>query len=456
MNISDLEIQNIWWTKDINADFHLRKLAEKKYAFLPDIIPLKEMLREKNGIYTLIGPRQIGKTTYLKQIIRQIILHFPKNNLFYFSCENNTKDQLKEIILLFLNNISGKGKKFIFLDEVSLVEGWEMIELELYNKGLLEEVIIINSGSSSINIKKSSEKLPGRKGKGKLYYFFPLSFREYVFLVDPKAKEIDNSPLPSIASLQKLFHQYILTGGFPQLINDYASESRIDDLKYDIYRDWIDGEITKAGRSVNFTYQILSRVLESRSSQLNWESIAKNSTIKSHTTISEYIDLLDSLFITKTVNSIGSDLKPSFAKNKKVYFFDHFISSIVEKSVLKINDYFEYYVEKLKDEKYLSKIVENIVFSNLINHIVSKGYSINNSLFFWRSKTQQEIDFLVYLRKKNAKIIVPVEVKYANNVSASTIQTFKPIILSKNDYNEKNRIYPCALVLFKIDEFVKI
>ncbi len=455
MNLSELEIQNVWWTKDINSDFHLRKLAEKKYAFHPRIIPLKELLQEKSGIYTLIGPRQIGKTTYLKQIIREILPHYQKNNLFYFSCENNTKEQLKEIILLFLNNISGKGKKFIFLDEVSLVEGWELIELELYNKGLLEDIIIINSGSSSINIKKSSEKLPGRKGKGKLYYFFPLSFREYVFLVEPKAKEIDDNPLLYLGFLQGLFKQYILTGGFPQLINEYALGS-IDDSKYDIYRDWIEGEITKTGRSVNSAYQVLSRVLESRSSQLNWESIAKNSTIKSHTTISEYIDLLDSLFVTKTVNSIGSDLKIGFAKNKKVYFFDHFIFSVVEKSVLKINDYFEYYNEKIKDEKYLSKIVENIVFSNIINHIVSRGYSINNTLFFWRSKTQQEIDFLVYLRKKNAKLIIPLEVKYANNVSPSSLQTFKPIILSKTDYNEKNRIYPCSLVLFQIDNFVKI
>ncbi|HLD72280.1 MAG TPA: ATP-binding protein [Candidatus Nanoarchaeia archaeon] len=455
MDLRELRIQNIWWDRDINLDFHLRRLAENKYIFRPKIIPIEELLREKSGIYTLIGPRQIGKTTYLKQIIRELLSHYPKNNLFYFSCENITPEKLKEAILFFMNNIAEKGKLFIFLDEVSLVERWELVELELYNKGLLEQTIIINSGSSSVNLKKSSEKLPGRKGKGRLYYFFPLSFREYVFLVEPKAEEMDKKPLMHLDSLKKLFYKYILAGGFPQIINEQATGS-IDDSKYDIYRDWIEGEITKFGRSVNYAYQILSRVMESRTSQTNWESIAKNSTIKSHTTVSDYIDLLDSLFITKTVNSISSDLKIGVAKNKKVYFFDHFLLSVVEKSLLKINDYYDYYTDKLTDETYLSKIVENIVFSNLIKHIVNRGYSINNTLFYWRSKTQQEIDFIVYVRKKSTKIIVPLEVKYSNNVSRSSIQTFKPIILSKDYYNDEHKIFPCHLVLFQLDKFVKV
>lgn len=455
MEIQELKIQNPWWDQEINSDFHLRKLAEKRYVFNPRIIPLEELRQEKTGIYTLIGPRQIGKTTYLKQIIRELLPGYPKRNFFFFSCENINKEKLKDALVFYMNNVAEPGKHFIFLDEVSLVDGWEMIELELYNKGLLDKTILINSGSSSVNLKKSSEKLPGRKGKGRVCYFFPISFREYVFLVEPKAKEIDKNPLLYLDSLKKLFNRYVLAGGFPQIINEQAS-GRIDDYKYDIYRDWIEGEITKLGRSVNYAYQILSRVMESRTSQTNWESIAQKSAIKSHTTVSEYMDLLDSLFITKTINFIGSDLKIGFAKNKKVYFFDHFLLSVVEKSLLKINDYYDYYTDKMKEETYLSKIVENIVFSDLLKHIVEKGYGINNTLFFWRSKTQQEIDFIVYVRKKSAKIVVPIEVKYANEVSRSGIQTFKPIIFSKDQYNPEHRIFPCYLALFQLEKIVKI
>ena len=111
--------------------------------------------------------------------------------------------------------------------------------------------------------------------------------------------------------------------------------------------------------------------------------------------------------------------------------------------------------EKIKDETYLSKIMENIVFSNLLCHIVSSGYDITNTLFYWRSKTQEEIDFLVYVRKGTKKTIIPIEVKY-QNAAFSRLATFQPIFLTKNEYDEKARKIPLALFLFQLPQRVKI
>jgi len=365
MEIEELELQNIWWKESIEKDFHLQKLKNKRFIYQPSILNLEELKKEKSGIYTIIGPRQIGKTTYLKLIVRELLKTYDPFNILYFSCENINKEKLKEAILFFLKEIAKGGKKFIFLDEVSLVEDWEIVELELYNKGMLDEVIIVNTGSSSLNLKKSSERLPGRKGKGRLFYFFPLSFRDFVFLLNEQADKIDSKPFAFLDTLNELLIYYIEASGFPEIINQYF-EGSIDDSKYDIYKDWIEGDIVKAKRSVNFSYQIFSKILENLTSQLNWESIAKNTTIKSHSTIAEYIDLFDSLFIIKVVNLIGGDMKIRLSKNKKIYFFDHFLISVIEKSILKINNYFEYYKRKIKEPEYLSKIVENLVFSNLI------------------------------------------------------------------------------------------
>ncbi|MBS3123544.1 ATP-binding protein [Candidatus Woesearchaeota archaeon] len=450
MDLSLLELQNPWWQgKD---DFHLRKLAEQKYCFMPSIIPLEQL--KKSSIHTLIGPRQIGKTTYLKLLIRELLKSHKPRTLFYYSCENNSKEQLREVLLFYLTTISHSERNFIFLDEVSLVEGWESVELELFNKGLLEKTTLLNSGSSSLNLKKSAERLPGRKGTGKIHYYFPLTFREFVFLVEKEAGKIAEKPELFLSRLQSLLLDYVRSSGFPLIINR-AAVGHLDDAAYDIYHDWIEGEISKAKRSVNFSYQIFSRILGSFSSQLNWESIAQHSSIGSHTTIAEYVDLFDSLFIVKVVPLIGSDLRVYTAKNKKIYFFDHFLFSVLEKSVYKINDYAAYFAEKIKDETYLSKIMENIVFSNLLCHIVSSGYDITNTLFYWRSKTQEEIDFLVYVRKGTKKTIIPIEVKY-QNAAFSRLATFQPIFLTKNEYDEKARKIPLALFLFQLPQRVKI
>ncbi len=456
MNLPELELQNVWWKGNINDDFHLRKLRHSKYIYFPRLISLSELEQEQQGIYTLIGPRQIGKTTYLKQIIQKLLETYSATSLFYFSCENKNKDTLREVLLLYLREIAAtESKKFIFLDEVSLVEDWELMELELYNKGLLDKVIIINSGSSSLNLKKSSERLPGRKGKGRLLYFFPISFREFVFLVDQQAAQMDKTPLLFQDTLRQHLQDYIAASGFPHIINSYFN-GKIEDATYDIYKDWIEGEIAKANRSPQTAYQIFSRLLASRTSFVNWESIAQECSIKSPKTVAEYVDLFDSLFIVKALYQIESDLKVRYAKNKKVYFLDHFLFSVLEKNTLQINDYFEYYKNKLKDSDYTSKLVENIVFSNLLQLILEKGYGLNNTLFFWRSKTQQEIDFLVKVQRGTERIVVPLEVKYSNRVEPSRLKTFRPLILSKDTYNQEYSIFPVALVLFKLEEYVMI
>ncbi len=454
MNPADLELQNIWWRGNIENDFHLRKLRAAAYIYHPHLLDQRE-LRETSGIYTLIGPRQVGKTTYLKLLIQELLKEHAPSNLFYFSCENSTKEALREVLFLYLQSIAGPGKKFIFLDEVSLVEGGEYLELELYNKGLLEEVTIINSGSSSLNLKKSSERLPGRKGSGRIIYFFPLSFREFVFLVEPKAETLAQNPLAFLDTLQKLFLQYVLASGFPKVINEYYT-GKIDDLTYAAYKDWIEGEIAKAKRSVSWAYHILKRIMESRTSLTNWDSIAQQSAIKNPSTVAEYVGIFDSLFLVKIIYQVGSDLKVREAKNKKIYFFDHFFISVIEKNLLNINNYFDYYQQRIKDNDYLSKIVENIVFSNVLKFLVTKGYGIENTLFFWRSKSQQEIDFVVMVRKGEQKLIVPIEVKYRNQVERNRIKTFQPIILSKETIDKENSIYPVSVFLFTLEEFIKI
>lgn len=455
MKLESLELQNPWWKGAIEQDFHLQKLRRRHYQYHPVILPLAELRAEDSGIYTLIGPRQVGKTTYLKLLIKELLQYHSPYSLFYFSCENLSKEDLREIIRIYLEKVPA-DKHFVFLDEISLVEGWELIELELYNQGHLRNTIIINSGSSSLNLKKSAERLPGRKNKGKLYYYFPLSFREFVVLIDKNSTALIKNPYAHISTLQHHFQDYIKASGFPSLINQYY-DGTMNDLSYDLYKDWIEGEIAKVGRSTLYAYQIFTRIVESLTSQVNWESIAKNTSIKSHTTVAEYVDLFDSLFITKVVPMMGSDMKVSYAKNKKIYFYDHFLFSVLEKNILKILHYQEYFHHKIKnDDQYLSRIVENIVFSNLLKHVITKGYDINNTLFFWRNKTQQEVDFIIRVRKGIQKIMVPIEVKYRNKVELNTIKTFKPFILSKDTYDEKHLIYPVSLFLFMLEEQVKL
>lgn len=50
---------------------HIRKFEKSRFKYLPSF--MNEFGSYKNGVYLIKGPRQIGKTTILKLIIRNLI-----------------------------------------------------------------------------------------------------------------------------------------------------------------------------------------------------------------------------------------------------------------------------------------------------------------------------------------------------------------------------------------------
>lgn len=68
----------------------------------------------------------------------------------------------------------------MFLDEISSVNNWQKSIKYLYDTGRLENAFVVLTGSSSYNLKKSSERLPGRREFGKDIVYLPVSFKEYI------------------------------------------------------------------------------------------------------------------------------------------------------------------------------------------------------------------------------------------------------------------------------------
>ena len=109
--------QNPWW-------FSKEKIKEDE--------KVKEALSKKNKLIyyfedksnkLIFGPRQIGKTTYFKLLIYDLILKKKINprKVVYFSCE--PLRHFEEIIeLLRKIDMLIEGEKYIFLDEISFVE----------------------------------------------------------------------------------------------------------------------------------------------------------------------------------------------------------------------------------------------------------------------------------------------------------------------------------------------
>ncbi len=112
------------------------------------------------GVITLRGPRQVGKTTFLKQLIRKLLQdgHNPQN-IFYFSTDLVANE--KELFSLIHNYIqfAPQGKRFIFLDEITIVDRWEYAIKHVVDLGLAEDILFILTGSSSFDLRRGGERL---------------------------------------------------------------------------------------------------------------------------------------------------------------------------------------------------------------------------------------------------------------------------------------------------------
>ena len=421
---------NPWWEHKnaIDIDKHIRALQKFKYIYNS---PLLKKDFKTGNLYTIRGPRQIGKTTFLKLFIREKLKSTAKENIFYWSCDNLTsKEDLITLLEEYTDFCTVKNTKpeYILLDEITDIKDWQKAIKFVIDNNITSNACYILTGSNSIDLKKGGERLPGRRGKhGKDLFFLPLTFREYVKIMDPawyqNHKQDNEDELKYHSNkLKILFEKYLITGGIPLVINEYDINSEIPNYIYELYYSWIIGDVLKEGKTEQTLKEIFKSILKCYTTPVSWDSLAKRSSVKSHITISSYIELLSNLFVA--FGCYYYDIHENdvnYNKNKKIYIYDPFILKVFSN---KLN----IYIEK-------EKIIEGIVGVTL------KQKQVLEDIYF--TKIKKETDFVT--KSKNG-----IEVKYQNNISKQDFTNkryFKNFKLLSKDIYEKN-VIPVYVYLF--------
>ncbi len=99
-DISQLSEQNLWWVdgKNILKDHKFDSFNKSTYKWDPNIRHYIQL--DYDALYTLRGPRQVGKTTLIKIIIEDLLLNkkIRPENVLFWSCERNSAEELHEIV----------------------------------------------------------------------------------------------------------------------------------------------------------------------------------------------------------------------------------------------------------------------------------------------------------------------------------------------------------------------
>ncbi|MBM3713585.1 MAG: ATP-binding protein, partial [Actinobacteria bacterium] len=442
---------------------NIKKLKKCKYIYKPQLFKHADL--ESDVVYTLRGARQVGKTTLVKLIIKDLLgKDINPRNIFYYSMDLVKDDkELFNIFVTWYETIKENTKrKYIFFDEATFVQNWEKSIKHIVDTFGLENKTFILTGSSAIDLRKGSDRLPGRRGvssPGKL--LLPLSFKEFCNLTGLKVilKNEDSISLESIVKnvpelkiyqneLDLHLDKYLTCGGFLESINSLFSNNIINEETFERYISAIFSEIEKVKKSRITSKNIFSSIIDSLSSTISWNTLAKKSGNISTNTLIDYVTAFSDSFTVYYLQHFDKNkLTGNPAKDKKLYFFDpfyyHIISKIINLPYIKINK---------------SALIESLIGAHLIRNFekgIYQGFSNIEKIFYWKSTKGKEIDFILS-RSKNG--ITPIEVKYQNIINPIDYITVKKsfkkgIVVSKNNFTiEKNIvILPASCFLYLLN-----
>ena len=495
MESYSLASENPWWAnkKSIYEDNAIISVDSCPVNWIPRMF--YRFALDNDVINTLRGPRQVGKTTLVKLLIKKLLENdIEGRRIFYWRCDliQGPKD-LVNLLNSYIDSTRDifDNRLYIFLDEISSVKDWQNGLKYLIDGGKLKNVLVILTGSHTIDIKKASERLPGRRGDVDMIYdkiFVPMKFSEYVELRDKDLKmvmrdldllnvekresiffKLAKSDIPReinelnlyFNKIDRLYDEYLLTGGIIKAICSYLENGLISDVIYNTYVTSTIGDIKRWGKRESYLLQLIKLLIDRLSSPVSWNSLKKDTDVGSSSTISEYIDILKSSFVSCPIYQIDrSKGGPNIPKDKKVYFLDPFIFHAL-RSWTDQESAYEGSLKYLSDSINKSKLTESVVCNHFIRHLYnlypSDLFDPSRNLFYWR-RNNHEVDFIMKIKND----YIPIEVKYQNNIGGSDYKgiysfysadsEYKGILASKNTLDIHNEIttIPIPLLLLII------
>ena len=171
-----LHIYNPWWRgrEAIHSDELIQKWEESNVRVYPKLYEkILEFINQKRwgSIFIFRGPRQVGKTTLLKLIIRELLERgYSPDAILYLPLDAPKIVDVRdfyEAMKYFLSRarLHSQERTIIFLDEVSALGDWSRIIKGMIDSGELKNSILVVTGSHAIEVLRGEEKLSGRKGE---------------------------------------------------------------------------------------------------------------------------------------------------------------------------------------------------------------------------------------------------------------------------------------------------
>jgi predicted AAA+ superfamily ATPase len=379
---------------------------------------LKDRLAEpRKFIQVVTGPRQVGKTTMITQLLHKLTLPDVFESAdSVMNTDNLWVIQAWESVRLRMR-ASGAKEYLLVIDEIQKIDNWSELVKQQWDKDTRDgvNVKVVLLGSSRLLIQKGlTESLAGRF---EIFYLGHWSYPEMQ------------------AAFGWNIEQYVFFGGYPgsaQLIGEedrwksYIKDSLIDSV---ISRDIL--MLTRIVKpallkrlfelGTMYSGQILSYT------KLMGELREAGNT----TTLSHYLDLLSESGLLGGLEKYAGNVVRKRSSSPKFQVYNNALLSALGNPT---------FSEMVVDPAKWGRMVESSIGAHLINNSITDRYSLH----YWR-EGNQEVD---YVLEKNGKLIA-IEVKSGRRSGNTGMKLFA------------DKFHPVKVLLvgtggIPLEEFLKI
>ncbi len=337
----------------------------------------------KKEFTILIGPRQIGKSTMLKQIFDDLI---SQGETAYF-LNLDRKDILDELNInpenLFkICPLLPNKKITVFIDEIQYLDDATTF-LKLLFDEYSSQLKIVATGSSAFYIDKQfKDSLVGRK---KIFQMGTLDFEEFLHfkgrndLVSEIALLKSKKKTKSIQEnlLWAYMDEFMNYGGYPAVVLENNINDKIELLR-EIRDSHIKRDLLESGVSDETKFYRMLMLLASQSgNMLNVNEISNTLRI-TNATVENYLYVLQKCFHITLVKPFYNNLRKELTKMPKVYINDIGLRNILINYFAPIEQRFD-----------KGLVLENFCFRALIERFEQ------DQIKYWRTADGNEVDFIV-------------------------------------------------------------
>ena len=360
----------------------------------------EDLISEKSMIL-LSGPRQVGKTTFIQDIVGTAYM-----NKAYFNWDiiDNRKTLIDDPYFFQSMDLKDKTRPLVVLDEIHKYRHWKDYLKGVYDK-FHDGYVFAILGSGRLDIsKRAGDAMTGRFLE---MHLFPFTIAELSacrteinsFLKDPFCGLDQINVKQSASTWEILFN----LGGFPEpFLSGRQSTWRRWSVNYG--RQIIRNDIRSlADVKLIEDIETLFSLLPTRvGSPVSMNNLAKDMQV-SFPSVKSWLSLFDHFYLTFRISPWTKQISRSILKEKKVYLFNY---PLVPDAALRF---------------------ENMVALELLRAVRSWnewGWG-NFDLHYLRNKEKEEVDFLITNEREP---ILLIEAKLSDTTPSSSLLEFQAIL----------------------------